>query len=587
MVGASVTRMLALAGYVVGASAETCCWCDADTPKTVRTRIGADSQVYNLVFSDEFNEKSRKFGNGLDKRWTALEIGDTSNKGAAFYLPEQATIQSDPQFPGVTSLLIKTENKSYVGDSPTGEKNIHMPFSSAMLQSWNKFCFTGGIVEFRARQPRGGGYWPALWLFGNLGRAVYQNSNTGLLPWSYNECDDDLELPPTDPPQRISACMDQNLARDGLHPFQGRGATEIDILEGAVTNDGKGSYVVGSLQLSPGIPPYFRPPLFGYPTEEGPGTWYTGLRWGKRGKVNNGWYGPPWGSECLTGCPDALSGGLTELDDLDTSYWTYRMEWQTGPNGGLAWYYDDEFVWAMETSAFEEYSVCEGRGGHKSCKRTPKREIPNEPMSIVMNTAIGTWNGGVTAVDGQHWPALFYIDYVRVWQGEINVGCDPPNYPTAKYIEANKGLYGEAVSPLGKDSCPDHYPPSAYAHAAAITANAAAERTRRKVAKSAAAATAATASTAAATATASTAATAAAAAATTPALMPAAQTLSALAAAEPLANAEGAAGHGFLIVSVMVAAVGALVAVGARMHKQGYFGSASRQPLMGDYQLAY
>ena len=69
--------------------------------------------------------------------------------------------------------------------------------------------------------------------------------------------------------------------------------------------------------------------------------------------------------------------------------------------------------------------------------------------------------------------------------------------------------------------------------------------------------------------------------------MPAAQTLSALAAAEPLANAEGAAGHGFLIVSVMVAAVGALVAVGARMHKQGYFGSASRQPLMGDYQLAY
>ena len=168
MVGASVTRMLALAGYVVGASAETCCWCDADTPKTVRTRIGADSQVYNLVFSDEFNEKSRKFGNGLDKRWTALEIGDTSNKGAAFYLPEQATIQSDPQFPGVTSLLIKTENKSYVGDSPTGEKNIHMPFSSAMLQSWNKFCFTGGIVEFRARQPRGGGYWPALWLFGNL-----------------------------------------------------------------------------------------------------------------------------------------------------------------------------------------------------------------------------------------------------------------------------------------------------------------------------------------------------------------------------------------------------------------------------------
>ena len=44
-------------------------------------------------------------------------------------------------------------------------------------------------------------------------------------------------------------------AGEGLHPFQGRGATELDVLEGAVTNIGAESYVVGSLQLSPGIPP--------------------------------------------------------------------------------------------------------------------------------------------------------------------------------------------------------------------------------------------------------------------------------------------------------------------------------------------
>ena len=37
-------------------------------------------------------------------------------------------------------------------------------------------------------------------------------------------------------------------------------------------------------------------------------------------------------------------------------------------------------------------------------------------MSLVMNTAIGTWNGGKSALDGKHWPANFYIDYVRVWQ---------------------------------------------------------------------------------------------------------------------------------------------------------------------------
>ena len=35
---------------------------------------------------------------------------------------------------------------------------------SAMLQGWNKFCFTGGIVEFSARlpgKPDVGGLWPA------------------------------------------------------------------------------------------------------------------------------------------------------------------------------------------------------------------------------------------------------------------------------------------------------------------------------------------------------------------------------------------------------------------------------------------
>jgi beta-glucanase (GH16 family) len=35
---------------------------------------------------------------------------------------------------------------------------------TAMMQSWNKFCFTGGIVEFSARLPGEhdvGGLWPA------------------------------------------------------------------------------------------------------------------------------------------------------------------------------------------------------------------------------------------------------------------------------------------------------------------------------------------------------------------------------------------------------------------------------------------
>merc|ERR1719424_307796 len=328
-----VRRSLALATVTQVALAGAdgaCCWCDPATFTDSR------SKTNKLVFSDEFDSSDRDFANGNDARWTALEIGDTSNKGAAFYLPSQATVVNDPRYPKVSALQILTENASHTGNSPTGEEGIFMPYRSAMLQSWNKFCFTGGVIEFRARQPAGGGYWPALWLFGNLGRAVYQNSNTGLWPWSYSQCDADLQLPPTEPPQRVSACDDHDLEKEGLHPFQGRGATELDVLEGAVSDDGAKSYVVGSLQLSPGLPAYFRPPLFGFPTLEGPGSWYTGLTFGHGGTdqtdgyANNGWYGPPWGTPCPTGCPDALSGGYVNLDDLHSRYWKYRMATSRG-----------------------------------------------------------------------------------------------------------------------------------------------------------------------------------------------------------------------------------------------------------------
>ena len=81
-------------------------------------------------------------------------------------------------------------------------------------------------------------------------------------------------------------------------------------------------------------------------------------------------YGPPFGSDCPTGCPDALSGGLTELDDLHTRYWTYRMEWKLGADGKVAWYYDGAFVWSMDAASFGEYQVCAAKpeGGEQNAK---------------------------------------------------------------------------------------------------------------------------------------------------------------------------------------------------------------------------
>jgi beta-glucanase (GH16 family) len=77
-------------------------------------------------------------------------------------------------------------------------------FKSGMVQSWNKFCFTGGIFEVDIQFPGRhdvGGLWPAVWLLGNLGRATFESSTNLMWPWSYGECDRTLQSA-----QEISGC---------------------------------------------------------------------------------------------------------------------------------------------------------------------------------------------------------------------------------------------------------------------------------------------------------------------------------------------------------------------------------------------
>ena len=69
-----------------------------------------------------------------------------------------------------------------------------------------------------------GGLWPAVWLLGNLGRATYEGSTNNIWPWSYDTCDRKKQEA-----QSISACNAQN--HFGMNSFQGRGATEIDLIE--------------------------------------------------------------------------------------------------------------------------------------------------------------------------------------------------------------------------------------------------------------------------------------------------------------------------------------------------------------------
>ena len=40
-------------------------------------------------------------------------------------------------------------------------------------------------------------------------------------------------------------------------------------------------------------------------------------------------------------------------------------------------------------------------------------------------------------------PTTMSIDYIRIYQPKnaINIGCDPPNFPTAQYIETSVLLH--------------------------------------------------------------------------------------------------------------------------------------------------
>lgn len=127
---------------------------------------------------------------------------------------------------------------------------------SAMLQGWNKFCITGGIVEFSAKlpgDPKTGGLWPALWMLGNLARATYVGSSNYVWPYSYNVCDEKNAHS-----QKISACS--KVSHYGLEKGRGRGSPEIDILEAMMGSDEKlpstnvtRPYFSTSLQIAPGL----------------------------------------------------------------------------------------------------------------------------------------------------------------------------------------------------------------------------------------------------------------------------------------------------------------------------------------------
>jgi beta-glucanase (GH16 family) len=102
-----------------------------------------------LIWSDEFNT------DGLPdaSKWGYdLGAGGWGNNEAEYYTSraENAVVING-------SLRITAKKESYSGSS----------YTSARLLTKDKFSFTYGKVEIRAKLPVGGGTWPALWMLGS------------------------------------------------------------------------------------------------------------------------------------------------------------------------------------------------------------------------------------------------------------------------------------------------------------------------------------------------------------------------------------------------------------------------------------
>ncbi|KAF4612061.1 hypothetical protein D9613_003618 [Agrocybe pediades] len=241
---------------------------DRATPQSAYTKpsyVNPNEEMV-LVFSDEFEQDGRSFYPGDDPFWEAVDLHYWGTNDLEWYDPMQATTKG-----GALRLTIAKVDP---------ESNHNLTYRSAMIQSWNKFCFTGGLIEAAVTLPgdnKASGLWPALWAMGNLGRAGYGASLDGLWPYSYDSCDvgtlPNQTYPGTATPiaatengdpshdnvlsylpgQRLSACTCAGEShpgparRDGS--YVGRSAPEIDIFEATVESDG-GKYIIANLGFS-------------------------------------------------------------------------------------------------------------------------------------------------------------------------------------------------------------------------------------------------------------------------------------------------------------------------------------------------
>ncbi|PVH16423.1 uncharacterized protein CXQ87_004714 [Candidozyma duobushaemuli] len=383
---------------------------DPDTPEDEHTRVSSNGDEWVLTFSDEFNAEGRTFYDGDDQFFQAVDIHYQATQDLEWYDPDAATTSN-----GTLHITLDAY------------KNHDLFYRSAMLQSWNKMCFSEGLIVTSVNLPNYGhklGLWPGLWTLGNLARPGYLASTEGVWPYTYDSCDAGITANQSSPDgisylpgQKLNACTCSG--QDHPNAGTGRGAPEIDIIEGSIDDTLKTGVVSMSYQIAPYDVWYYPDYSFIeiHNNEVCAMNTYTGgpFQQAVSGLVtlNTTWY------ERGEGAGKFQEYGYEYMSDNDDGYITWYVgkgkegaaftlhAWALSPNGNIGW-----------------------------------RRISKEPMAIVINLGISnSW----AYID---WPSLIFpshmrVDYVRIYQppNSISMTCDPDGYPTTEYIENHKDAY--------------------------------------------------------------------------------------------------------------------------------------------------
>ncbi|KAJ7572499.1 beta-glucan synthesis-associated [Mycena floridula] len=406
---------------------------DLETPKDSYTYTDfKDGSEWTLVFSDEFNTDGRTFYPGDDPYWEAVDLHYWATNNLEWYDPAAITTADG-------HLVITFE-----------EKETHdLHYQSGMMSSWNKFCFTGGLVLASVQLPGASnvvGMWPAVWTMGNLGRAGYGATLEGTWPYTYDSCDvgtvknqtkDGLPVAALQggdadanyvisylPGQRLSRCTCPGESHPGpVHSdgtYVGRAAPEIDIFEAQVS-DGLGE-VSQSGQWGP-----FNNGYVWFDTSDNlyiANSTASRLNSYKGGKTQQS-----------TSVVTETDQQCYELSD-NPCFSVYGIQYKPGYDDAyISWISSGKLAWTLEAAGMAADTVME----------ISARPIPQEPLYLLINLGMSK-NFGSVDLEHLTFPNHLRVDYVRVYQdpSKINIGCDPTDFPTADYISAYAEAYTNA-----------------------------------------------------------------------------------------------------------------------------------------------